>query len=64
MDTRPKVKLTGLDGNIFILLGAAAKALERAGLREQAKALYRDVEANAHSYDEALAIIIRYVDAS
>ena len=33
---RPKVKLTGEDGNAFYILGKVHKALVRAGLTEEA----------------------------
>lgn len=64
MPPRVKVRLTGQDGNIFNLLGIAATALRRAGFPDQAKAMYEDVQTNAHDYDQALGIIQKYVDAS
>ena len=61
---KPKVQLSGQDGNIFNLLGLSARALRRAGQDDQAKAMYNDVQTNAKDYYEALAIIQKYVDAS
>lgn len=29
---KPKVKLTGTDGNVFSIIGAVSKALKRAGM--------------------------------
>jgi hypothetical protein len=60
---KPKVKLTGQDGNIFNLVGVASKALKKAGMQDDAKHMSDEVF-KAHSYDEALAIICKYVDAS
>ena len=59
---KPVVKLVGQDGNIFNLLGLSSRALKQAGQPEQAKEMLGKV-AQAKSYDEALQIICRYVDA-
>lgn len=58
---KPKCKLIGADGNIFNLLGIARRALTRVGLREQADEMIgRATKAN--SYDEAIQIIMEYVE--
>jgi hypothetical protein len=59
---KPRVKLVGEDGNIFSIVGAAARALRRVRHAEQATEMSTRVFA-AHSYDEALAIVQEYVDA-
>ncbi len=59
MDSKPVAIVR--DGNIFAIMGAARKALRRAGLRKEAEELLERVTAS-HSYDEALAIISGYVD--
>lgn len=60
---RPKVQLTGENGNILNLASIAGLALKDAGLRDEAAAMINEVM-DAGSYDEALQIIMRYVDAS
>lgn len=61
--TKPKVRLTGTDGNVFVLLGRCTKALKANGMRDQAEALAGEVFATG-SYDEALQAMMSYVDAS
>lgn len=59
---KPSCKLIGEDENIFSVLGRASKALKRAGLDEQVKKMREDVFASG-SYNQALQIVMRYVDA-
>lgn len=59
---KPKCKLVGQDGNIFNLVGIAARTLRRAGMNESADQM-TDRVFKSHSYDEALAIICEYVEA-
>ena len=61
-NTKPKAKLIGANGNIFNLIGLAQRALEKEGLHERAEELFKEVHNNAQSYDEALQIIMTYVD--
>lgn len=58
---KPKCKLIGEDGNIFNLLGKAANALRRAEMRSVVKKMQERVFA-CESYDEALTIIMEYVE--
>ncbi len=58
---KPKCKLTGQDGNIFNLVGIAKRALEKADMKEQTKEM-TDRIFKSHSYDEALCIIMEYVE--
>lgn len=60
---KPVCKLTGTDGNIFAVQGAAAYVLRKAGLRDQ-EAEMRDRVLKSGSYDEALGIILEYVEAA
>ncbi len=60
---KPKCKLIGTDGSVFALLGKASRALKDAGLKEQATKMANEVMA-AGSYDEALQIMMRYVEVS
>ena len=56
-----RVNLIGEDGNIFNLLGIAARALRRAGYKDESMEMQEKVYASS-SYDEALCIIMDYVD--
>ena len=58
---KPKVKLVGQDGNIFNILGIASRALKEAGYADEAKEMQTEVFAS-DSYEEALAIVLQYVD--
>lgn len=58
---KPDCKLIGEDGNIFHLLGIAARTLRRNGMSEQAKEMTDRIYASG-SYDEALGIIGEYVN--
>lgn len=62
MTTKPKCKLIGKDGNIFNLVGIASRTLRENGLRDQASEMQERVF-NCGSYDEALSIIMDYVEA-
>ena len=58
----PACPLIGQDGNIFNLVGIAARTLREAGLRDQAKELtHRIFSGECHSYGEALCLIGEYV---
>jgi len=61
MSNKPKVKLVGQNGNVFNLLGICTKALKRAGQYEEAQELKKRVFSSG-SYDEALALMLEYVD--
>lgn len=58
---KPKVRLIGENGNIFNLLGIASKGLKKEGQYEQAKEMSEKVF-GCGSYDEALQIIMEYVE--
>ena len=58
---KPKCKLVGSDGNIFVLLGIASSALKKNGQREDAENMRERVFASQNYY-EALGIITEYVD--
>ena len=52
---KPSCPLIGQDGNIFNLVGIAARTLREAGLRDRAKELtHRIFSGECHSYGEAL----------
>jgi len=58
---KPKVKLTGTDGNVFALLGACSKALNKVGQAEQARLMFQEAT-KADSYHAALAVMMKYCD--
>lgn len=58
---KPRCKLVGEDGNIFNLIGIASRALKQAGLKDSAKEMQNKVTRSG-SYQEALAIIMEYVE--
>lgn len=58
---KPDCRLIGEDGNIFNLMGLAARTLRRNGLAEQATEMTERIT-GCGSYDEALCIIGEYVN--
>ncbi len=60
--TKPRVKLVGTDGNVFAVIGRCARALRATGQADKAKEM-TEAAFKARSYDEALGIRMRYVDA-
>lgn len=58
---KPDCPLIGQDGNIFNLMGIAAKTLNRNGMTDEAMEMTAKVMI-AGSYDEALGIIGEYVN--
>ena len=59
--TKPDCPLIGQNGNIYNLVGIAAKTLKRNGLSEQASEMTAKVFGSG-SYEEALGIIGEYVN--
>jgi len=51
---KPQCKLIGVDGNVFIIIGAVNKTLEKAGLNDKAM--------QQESYDDVLRLCFEYVD--
>lgn len=58
---KPRVKLSGKDGNVFNLIGLCSSALKSAGQHDQAKEMSGKCF-SAGSYDEALQIMMEYCD--
>jgi len=60
---RPLCSLLGQDGNIFHLMGIAARVLRQNGMAAEAKEMQARIMGGAcHSYEEALSIISEYVE--
>jgi len=60
---KPKVKLSGTDGNVFALLGLCRKALKKAGQESKATEMSERVF-KAESYSQAISIMSDYVSIS
>ena len=58
---KPEVQLLGSDGNIFAVTARARRALIETGMDEEARKMSERVM-ESHSYDEALGVIMEYVD--
>ncbi len=59
--TKPDCPLIGQDGNIFNLVGIAAKTLKRNGLSSEASEMTERVF-NSGNYEETLGIIGEFVN--
>ena len=49
---------------MFNLIGIASQTLRRAGMPEQAAEMSSRIQTEAHSYEEALCIIMDYVNVT
>lgn len=58
---KPIVIFTGENGNIYNLLGIASRALKKVSQRDKATEM-RSRVTKSKSYDEALLIIMEYVE--
>lgn len=58
-DRRPVCDLVGIDGNAFSIMGTVKGALERAGLRDEARRYIE--EATSGDYDHLLCVSMSYV---
>jgi len=61
METKPRVKLVGENGNVFNLMGICSRALKDAGQKEKATEMCKKIT-GCGSYDEALAIMMDYCE--
>lgn len=58
---KPECELSGEDGNIFSIISRCSRSFRRAGQSDQAQKMQEEIMA-AKSYDEALQIIMKYVE--
>jgi len=58
---KPKVKLTGQDGNVFNLVAICSKALKSNGQKDQIDQMKNRI-VSSKSYDEALSIMADYCE--
>lgn len=59
---KPDCQLIGQDGNIFNLIGIAARTLRQNGMGTEAQEMTRRISSQAGNYYEALGIIGEYVN--
>ena len=60
--SKPRLELSGQDGNIFFIVGRARGALRRAGVANETIDEMCNKVTNAGSYDEALQIVMSYCE--
>lgn len=63
-NNKPECKLIGENGNIFNLIAIASKCLTEHNMKEKAHEMKERIieKEEAHSYEEAIAIIMEYVN--
>ena len=59
---KPSCKLIGENGNIYNLMSIASRALRENGQSEQADEMFERITKTAESYEQALGIIMEYVE--
>ena len=60
-DQKPDADIIGGSGNVFGIMGTAARALRHAGFKDEAKEMQIRIM-GCGSYDEALQIVMHYVN--
>ncbi|MDE6087779.1 MAG: hypothetical protein K2G25_05275 [Oscillospiraceae bacterium] len=60
-EDKPECPLIWQNGNIFVLMGVASKTLKKHHMQEQAAEM-RSRVTSSHSYEEALGVILEYVN--
>ena len=58
---KPMCPIIGANGNIFNILGIAARTLRKNDMADEAQEMYSRATSSG-SYEEALAIIMEYVE--
>lgn len=59
---KPKVKLTGANGNVYNLIGLCQQAAKKAGWTAERIKQFRDRVYNSGSYDHALVVMMEEFD--
>ena len=59
-----EARLTGCDGNIFMLIAVASRALRRAGVDQSIVSEFAEDVMNSKSYDAALQVIMKWVNVT
>ena len=60
MQTGLKLKLTGTDGNVFAIIGAAARVLRKNGMSDKVKEFQNEVTSG--DYDNALQTCMKWFE--
>ena len=60
MKNKPELQLVGHDGNIYAIMGSAARLLRQNGMKEESDEMFKRVTSSG-SYEEALGIVSEYV---
>ncbi len=60
---KPELQLTGIDGNAFMILGTARRALLKAGYSQADVDRYME-EAKSGDYDHLLQVTMKWFDVS
>ena len=60
---KPKCRLSGTDGNVFAQAGRVSQALKKAGQADKAEE-FQSKLVKCQSYDEALQLMMKYVEVS
>ena len=58
---KPKCQLTGVDGNVFVIVGTVNKTLKDAGFKDKAEE-FTNRAFKSESYDAVLRLCFEYVD--
>ena len=58
------VQLSGQDGNVFAIIGRVRRALMQAGATQEQLDRFWEEVSSAGSYDQALIVVMRWVDVS
>ena len=64
---KPPCRLIGQNGNVFNLIGITRKTLKMHGLLEELEKFdcdFEEIKRSGGSYDDVLALIMRYVDVT
>lgn len=59
---KPELKLSGVDGNAFMLLGVAARTARSSGYYSEAEWTAIEKEATAGDYDHLLQTLMQYFE--
>ena len=60
---KPMVKLTGIDGNAFSIMGTVTKALRKAGFPKEHVDKYME-ESTSGDYDNLLRVAMKYANVN
>ena len=62
MSNKPEAQLIGQNGNVFNIMAIASRSLKEVGKEKEAEEMRDRITSTAGSYDEALRIIMEYVE--